>query len=135
MAVHPPNPKYIAKPYEQMNYLGQRIQIDVKFAPSVYLTGEVKNQHFYQYTATNEYSCWHFVEAFEEYSSRPSMRFLKHLVKFFPCPIECIQTDNGQEFTKHFSANGGSDKPTIFQVRLEQWIRHKLIDQALYALA
>ena len=36
MAVHPPNPKYI-KPYEQMDYPGQRIQVDVKFVPSVCL--------------------------------------------------------------------------------------------------
>ena len=40
-----PNPKYVAKPYEQMLYPGQRIQIDVKFVPSVCLVGdaEVKN--------------------------------------------------------------------------------------------
>lgn len=28
--VKPPNPKYVPKPYEQMLYPGQRIQIDVK---------------------------------------------------------------------------------------------------------
>ena len=33
MAVHPPNPKYIPKPYEQMVYPGQRVQVDVKFVP------------------------------------------------------------------------------------------------------
>ena len=31
MAQKLPNPKYIPKPYEQMRYPGQRIQIDVKF--------------------------------------------------------------------------------------------------------
>ena len=30
-----PNPKYIPKPYEQMKYPGQRVQIDVKFVPSL----------------------------------------------------------------------------------------------------
>ncbi len=30
MAVHPPNPKDIPKPYEQMGHPGERIQIDVK---------------------------------------------------------------------------------------------------------
>jgi len=30
MAVKLPNPKYISKPYEQMDYPGQRVQIDVK---------------------------------------------------------------------------------------------------------
>ena len=127
-AVKPPNPKYVPKPYEQMDHPGQRIQIDVKFVPSVCLVNEAKEKKFYQYTAIDEYSRWRFVEAFEEHSSYSSMLFLQHLVKAFPCPIECVQTDNGQEFTKRFSSHGGSDKPTIFQLRLQQLgIRHKLI--------
>ena len=128
MAVHPPNPKYVPKPYEQMDHPGQRIQIDVKFVPAVCLVGDAKGKQFHQYTAIDEYSRWRFVEAFEEHSSYSSMLFLEHLVKAFPFPIECVQTDNGQEFTKRFSSHGGSEKPTIFQVRLAQFgIRHKLI--------
>lgn len=128
MAVKPANPKYVAKPYEQMQYPGQRIQIDVKFVPSVCLVNEAKGQKFYQYTAIDEYSRWRFVEAFEEHSSYSSAVFLDHLVKAFPCPIECVQTDNGLEFTKRFCSYGGSEKPTIFQVRLSEYgIRHKLI--------
>ncbi len=125
MAVKPKNPKYIPKPYEQMTYSGQRIQVDVKFVPSACLVNEAKGQRFYQYTA---YSRWRFVEAFEEHSSYSSALFLEHLIRAFPFPIECVQTDNGQEFTKRFSSYGGSDKPTIFQIRLrEHGIRHKLI--------
>lgn len=128
MTVKPPNPKYVPKPYEQMEYPGQRVQVDVKFVPSVCLVNEARGQHFYQYTAIDEFSRWRFVEAFEEHSSYSSMRFLEHLVKAFPFPIECIQTDNGQEFTKRFSSHGGSDRPTIFQTRLQELgIRHKLI--------
>lgn len=37
MAVKPQNSKYIPKPYEQMTYPGQRIQVDVKFVPSACL--------------------------------------------------------------------------------------------------
>ncbi|MGC4020160.1 MAG: hypothetical protein QM793_13670 [Muricomes sp.] len=33
MAVKPQNPKYIPKPYESMDYPGQRIQIDVNSSP------------------------------------------------------------------------------------------------------
>lgn len=128
MAVKPANPKYVAKPYEQMQYPGQRIQIDVKFVPSACLVNEAKGQKFYQYTAIDEYSRLRFVEAFEEHSSYSSALFLEHLIKAFPCPIECVQTDNGQEFTKRFCSYGGSEKPTIFQVRLSEYgIRHKLI--------
>ena len=128
MAVKPQNSKYIPKPYEQMTYPGQRIQVDVKFVPSACLVNEAKGQRFYQYTAIDEYSRWRFVEAFEEHSSYSSALFLEHLIRAFPCPIECVQTDNGQEFTRRFSTYGGSDKPTIFQARLrEHGIRHKLI--------
>lgn len=128
MAVKPPNPKYVAKPYEQMSYPGQRIQIDVKFVPSVCLVNEAKGEKFYQYTAIDEYSRWRFVEAFKEHSSYSSAVFLEHLIKAFPLPIDCVQTDNGQEFTKRFSSNGGSNKPTLFQIRLqENGIHHKLI--------
>ena len=51
MAVKLPNPKYIPKPYEQMQYPGQRIQIDVKFVPDACLVGDAKGKKFYQYTA------------------------------------------------------------------------------------
>jgi len=126
MAVKPANPKYIAKPYEQMSYPGQRVQIDVKFVPSVCLVNEVKGKKFYQYTAIDEYSRWRYVEAFEEHSTYSSAVFLEHLIKAFPMPIECIQTDNGTEFTNRFTTH--RDKPTMFELRLEQHgIRHKLI--------
>ena len=69
-----PNPKYVAKPYEQMLYPGQRIQIDVKFVPSACLVGDAEGKKFYQYTAIDEYSRWRYVEAFEEHSTYSSSR-------------------------------------------------------------
>jgi hypothetical protein len=92
----PQNPKCIPKPYEAMSYPRLRIQVDVKFVPSVCLVGDAKRKRFYQYTAINEFSRWRFVEAFEEHSSYSSAQFLEHLVKAFPLPFECVQTDNGQ---------------------------------------
>lgn len=122
-----PNPKYVPKPYEQMRYPGQRVQIDVKFVPAVCLVNEAKGQKFYQYTAIDEYSRWRYVEAFEEHSTYSSAVFLEHLLKAFPMPIECVQTDNGSEFTKRFSA-GSESNLTLFQKRLaEHGIRHKQI--------
>lgn len=127
MAVHPPNPKYIPKPYEQMAYPGQRIQVDVKFVPSACLKNSaVIGKQFFQYTAIDEYSRWRFVEAFEEHNTYSSALFLQHLVKAFPVPIECVQTDNGTEFTNRFTSH--RDRPTLFQARLAQYgIMHKLI--------
>lgn len=48
MAVKLPNPKDIPKPYEQMTYPGQRVQIDVKFVPSSCLVGDAAEEKFYQ---------------------------------------------------------------------------------------
>lgn len=126
-AVKPANPKYVAKPYEKMSRPGQRIQIDVKFVPSACLVNsKVIGKQFFQYTAIDEYSRWRYVEAFEEHSTYSSAMFVERLVKSFPFPIECIQTDNGTEFTNRFTTH--RDKPTLFQVHLAQHgIRHKLI--------
>ena len=127
-AMKPPNPKYIPKPYEKMYYPGQRIQIDVKYVPASCLAGEAAGQHFFQYTAIDEYSRWRFVEAFEEHNTYSSALFLEHLVKHFPLPIHCVQTDNGPEFTKRFIAKDWKHNPTRFERRLRDLgIEHKLI--------
>ena len=126
MAVKPPNPKYIPKPYEQMQYPGQRVQIDVKFVPEACIVGKAKGQKFYQYTAIDEYSRFRYLEAFEEHSSYSSAVFLEHLIQKFPFKIECVQTDNGPEFTKRLTS--AKPTPTLFEARLKQCgIQHKLI--------
>lgn len=127
MAIKPPNPKYIAKPYEKMLYPGQRVQIDVKVVPSACIVGDAKGKKFYQYTAIDEYSRFRYLEAFEEHSSYSSAMFVEHLVKKFRFPIECIQTDNGQEFTKRLGTSK-QPTPTMFEKKLaELGICHKLI--------
>ena len=124
MAVKPPNPKYIPKPYEQMYYPGQRVQIDVKHVPSACIVGDAVGQKFYQYTAIDEFTRFRFLMAFEEASTHSSTEFVEQMLKVFPFSVECIQTDNGFEFTNRF----GNGKPTMFENKLTQLgIRHKLI--------
>ena len=126
-AVKLPNPKYIPKPYEQMHYPGQRVQIDVKYVPAACLVGAAKEQRFYQYTFIDEYSRFRYLEAFQENSTYSSTQFLLHVVERFPFPIECVQTDNGFEFTSRLNASG-TKKQTLFERTLAQLgIRHKLI--------
>ena len=128
MAVKPANPKYVPKPYEQMLFPGQRIQIDVKFVPSICLVNQAQGQSFFQYTAIDEYSRWRFVEAFEEHNTYSSAIFLDHLVKVFPLPIQCVQTDNGSEFTKRFTGTKREENLTLFEERLRQYgSKHKKI--------
>lgn len=122
-----PNPKQVPKPYEQMQYPGQRVQIDVKYVPAVCLVGEAAEQKFYQYTFIDEFSRFRYLEAFEEHSTFSSTQFLLHVVEKFPYAIECVQTDNGTEFTNRLS-NSKKKKPTLFEKTLVQLgIHHKLI--------
>ena len=123
-----PNPKYIPKPYEQMQYPGQRVQIDVKFVPKFCLVGEAAEEGgYYQYTFIDEYSIFRYMEAFKERSTYSSAEFIKHCVKKFPYAIERVQTDNGSEFTNRLNASK-KNTPTLFENTLAMLcIRHKRI--------
>lgn len=122
-----PNPKYIPKPYEKMEYPGQRGQIDVKYVPAACLVGEAAREKYYQYTFIDEYSRFRYLEAFKEQSTYSSTQFLKHVVEKFPYAIECIQTDNGFEFTNEMG-NSRKKPLTLFEKTLaELGIRHKKI--------
>ena len=119
--------KYTPKPYEQMTYPGQKCQIDVKFVPQSCLVGEVAEEKYYQYTFIDEYSRFRILKAYKEHSTYSSTQFLKYVVKQFPYAIECIQTDNGSEFTNRLNSKA-TKKKTLFETTLEELgIRHKLI--------
>jgi transposase InsO family protein len=127
-----PNPKYVPKEYEKMQYPGQRVQIDVKYVPSSCLVGAAvedakETGGYFQYTFIDEYSRFRYLEAFKEHSTYSSAEFIKHCVEKFPYAIECIQTDNGPEFTNRLNSKN-STKPTLFETTLAKLgIRHKLI--------
>ena len=121
-------PTYKPKPYEQMTYPGERIQIDVKFVPVGCLAN--KEQKLYQYTAIDEFSRLRFVYGYEEHSTYSSADFLIRAVKWYKrrgIRIECVQTDNGPEFTTRF-IQGLKEKLTLFQTTAARLgIYHKLI--------
>lgn len=127
--IKPPNPKYVAKPYEKMLYPGQRVQVDVKVVPLACIVPNADGlqEPFYQYTAIDEYSRFRFIMAFKEQSTYSSVQFLNALIKAFPFKIECIQTDNGLEFIKSFDERK-KGKISLFEARLKELgITHKLI--------
>ena len=133
MAIKLPNPKYKPKPYKAADYPGQKVQIDVKYVPSSCLVGAAVEEaketggYYYQYTFIDEYSRFRYLEAFKEHNSYSSSEFIKHCVNRFPYAIECVQTDNGPEFTNRLNSQC-SDKKTLFEVTLEKLcISHKLI--------
>ena len=121
--------EYEPKPYEEMRYPGERVQVDVKYVPAKSLTKEVKEQdgRYYQYTAIDEYTRKRVLWASKEQSTSASTEFIKVIMKKFPFKIECIQTDNGFEFTNKLNWQG-TKKKTMFENKLEELgIRHKLI--------
>lgn len=121
--------EYEPKPYEQMKYPGQRVQVDVKHVPSKSLTKEVKEKDggYYQYTAIDEYTRKRVLWASKEQSTSASTEFIDVIRKKYPFKVECIQTDNGFEFTNRLNWQG-TKKKTLFENRLEELgIRHKLI--------
>ena len=128
MATKLPNPKkYKPKPYEQMTYPGQRVQIDVKFVPQICIVGQEEETTWYQYTFIDEYSRFRYLEAFPEHNTYTSTQFLKHCIKKFPYPIECVQTDNGFEFTNSMARSKNPPKSLFEKTLDELGIKHKKI--------
>ena len=121
--------EYVPKPYEQMNYPGQRVQIDVKYVPQKCMSKELqaKEEKYYQYTAIDEYTRQRVLWASKEHSSYAASEFVKVVIDKFKYPIECIQTDNGMEFTNRLNTNKVGRR-TMFEKTLEALgIKHKLI--------
>lgn len=131
MGMFPPAEKksaYVPKPYEQMQYPGQRVQVDVKVVPSKCIADP--GLRLFQYTAIDEFTRLRFLAAYPEQSTYSSSDFLQKLNKWYAkrgIHVECVQTDNGFEFTNRF-ANTKKHLPTLFEATAAHLgIRHKLI--------
>ncbi len=119
---------YKPKPYEQMTYPGQRVQVDVKVVPRKCMANP--ELRLFQYTAIDEFTRLRFLAAYTEQSTYSSADFLKKLFKWYArrgIRVECVQIDNGFEFTNRFS-NSKRDLSTLFEITAaELGVRHKLI--------
>ena len=114
--------------HEQMTYPGQRVQVDVKVVPRACIADP--ELRLFQYTAIDEFTRLRFLAAYPEQSTYSSADFLRRLTAWYArrgIEVECVQTDNGFEFTNRFS-NSKRDLPTLFEkTAAELNIRHKLI--------
>ena len=125
-----PEPKaaYKPKPYQQMTYPGQRVQIDVKVVPRCCIADP--HLRLFQYTAIDEFTRLRFLAAYPEQSTYSSADFLKKMTAWYArhgIKVECVQTDNGFEFTNRFS-NSKRELPSLFEAAAAKLgIRHKLI--------
>lgn len=122
--------KYKPKPYEQMRYPGERIQIDVKVVPKSCVASRLEGLKLYQFTAIDEYSRLRFLGACDEQSTYTAAQFLLEAHRFFKrhgVSVQCVQTDNGIGFTNRF-VRSQRDLPTLFEKTAARLgIRHKLI--------
>ena len=111
---------YKPKPYEQMQYPGQRVQIDVKVVPRRCIADP--QLKLYQYTAIDEYSHYRVLGVYEEQNAFSSADFLSKVVTHFArkgIAVKCVQTDNGFEFTNRFSGSQ-RDLETLFEATARQ---------------
>ena len=77
-------PAYKPKPYEQMTYPGQRVQVDVKVVPRKCIADP--ELRLFQYTAIDEFTRLRFLAAYPEQSTFSSADFLKKLVRWYGPP-------------------------------------------------
>ncbi len=122
------------KPYEAMNYPGERIQIDVKYVPKECLSPEfiVKygSTELYQYTAIDEYSRYRILCGYREHNTYSSSLFLCQVVSGFKAlgiEVKCVQTDNGMEFTKQFSAKNTNNHSMFEETAIQLKVKLKRI--------
>ena len=122
------NDPYTPKPYQQMTHPGERVQIDVKVVPRKCIADP--ELRLFQYTAIDEYTRYRILGAYPEQTTYSSYLFLLRVVNEFKrkgVKVECVQTDNGFEFTNRFSRQE-SRRLTLFEEALSLMnIRHKLI--------
>lgn len=123
-----PKKQYKPKPYTQMTRPGERVQVDVKVVPRRCIADS--DLRLFQYTAIDEFTRLRFLAAYPEQSTYSSADFLRRLTEWYArrgIKMECVQTDNGFEFTNRFSTSRRI-LPTLFEkTAAELGILHKLI--------
>lgn len=104
---------------------GQRVQVDVKHAGTL-ITG----QKIYVFNAIDECTRWKYAKAYLNYNSETTVEFLGALKSHLPFPIQCIQTDNGTEFTNRLVSTLINGQPRKLHP-MELWCQKNNIRQRL----
>ena len=109
-------PKSKWKPTE-VRYLGEKVQIDIKYVPRECLRFDTHGIRYYQITAIDEYSRKRYCKIVDEKSVTHTAHFSLELEEGIGFKINCIQTDNGKEFT---NGDDPSSPETIFEKILKR---------------
>lgn len=108
---------------------GQRVQMDIKYVPD---EKSPRSRRYYQYTVKDECSRMRYLAWHDSIWTDSVVETLKAAQEYFSFPIECVQTDNGIEFTFDYTAqltakNKEAKIHPLDEYCEEQKIRHKLI--------
>lgn len=91
--------KYKPKKYHTPEFLGEKMQLDVKYVPRDCNADIRDDNRYYQYTIIDEASRERFIYPYKEQSSYSTIDFLYRAICYFGYVPRMIQTDNGQEFS------------------------------------
>lgn len=110
-------------------YPGQRVQMDIKYVPS-----EVSpiGRRYYQYTVTDECTRMRYLAWHDSIWTQRVVETLQEAQRFFGFRLDCVQTDNGIEFTFDYTAQLTARNKEPKEHPLDVYcreikIRHKLI--------
>jgi transposase InsO family protein len=123
----PKRPSVEGRRYPELTVPGEKVQIDVKEVPYNCLSAKAREEgkRLYQWTAIDECTRERFVYGYEEHTPENSFDFLLKVRRYFKFKIQCVQTDNGTEFTYRFLK---TDQMSVFEMALKKLgIKHKLI--------
>ena len=101
---------------------GQRVQLDVKYVPNL-----IRGKRAYNYVAVDECTRLRFSFAYMGIGEEYTFDFLDKMKDYFPFPIDCIQTDNGFEFTNRFNPFKESWDHAMEVWCKQNQIKHKMI--------
>lgn len=108
---------------------GQRVQMDIKYVPSEVVP---IGRHYYQYTVTDECTRMRYLAWHDSIWTQKVVETLREAQSFFGFKIDCVQTDNGIEFTFDYTAQLTAREKVPKEHPLDVYcrevkIRHKLI--------
>ena len=110
-------------------YPGQRVQMDIKYVPSELCPF---GKRYYQYTVKDECTRMRYLAWHDSIWTLKAVQTLEEAQRFFGFKIDCVQTDNGIEFTFNYTAQLTAQHRDPKVHPLDQYcekvgIRHKLI--------
>ena len=72
--------------YYQMNYPGQRVQVDAKYMPVIFNSSHPEGYQEYQYPAIDDCIRLCLIKTYEELCPASSVDFARRVLEFFPFP-------------------------------------------------